>query len=65
MPFRSDPHFGLGQHLVTVEIAIIAAAIIQRYALSLEEGATLPKAAVDLTLKPKTPLLVRFARRCA
>jgi cytochrome P450 len=62
MPFGAGPHFCLGQHFATVEMAVIAAAIIQRYDLSLEAGAALPEAVVDLALKPKTPLLVRFTR---
>jgi cytochrome P450 len=63
MPFGAGPHFCLGQHFATVEMAIIAAAIIQHFDLSLEAGAALPDAVVDLTLKPKTPLRVRITRR--
>jgi cytochrome P450 len=40
-----------------------AAAIIWQYDLSLDEGATLPAPVVDLALKPKTIVRVRFTRR--
>jgi cytochrome P450 len=63
MPFGAGPHFCLGQHFATVEMALIAAAIIWQYDLSLDEGATLPAPVVDLALKPKTVVRVRFTRR--
>jgi cytochrome P450 len=63
MPFGAGPRFCLGQHFATVEMALTAAAIIQHYDLTLEEGAALPEPVVDLALKPKLPLRVRFTRR--
>jgi cytochrome P450 len=63
MPFGAGPHFCLGQHFATIELALIAAEIIQQYDLLLEEGFTLPDPVVDLALKPRTPLRVRFTRR--
>lgn len=63
MPFGAGPHFCLGQHFATVEMALIAAELIRQFDFSLEEGARLPEPLVDLALKPKTPLRVRFTRR--
>jgi cytochrome P450 len=63
MPFGAGPHFCLGQHFATIELALIAAEIIQHYNLSLEDGLVLPEPVVDLALKPRTPLRVLFTRR--
>ena len=63
MPFGAGPHFCLGQHFASIEMALIAATIIQQFDLSLEAGAVLPEAVVDLALKPKSILRVCFTRR--
>ena len=63
LPFGAGPHFCLGQHFATVEMAVVAAEIMRQFDLSLEEGAALPEPLADLALKPKTPLRVRFTRR--
>lgn len=62
MPFGAGPHFCLGQQFALVEMALIAAKLIHLYDVSLENGAALPEPIVDLVLKPKTRLRVRFAR---
>lgn len=63
LPFGAGPHFCLGQHFATVEMALIAAHLVENFDLCLEEGAALPEPVVDIALKPRTPLRVRFARR--
>ena len=63
LAFGAGPHFCLGQHFATIEMALIAAHIVEHFELSLEAGAVLPEPVVDIALKPKTPLLVRFTRR--
>lgn len=63
LPFGAGPHFCLGQHFATVEMAVVAAELMRQFDLSLEEGTALPEPFVDLALKPKTPLRVRFTRR--
>lgn len=63
IPFGTGPHFCLGQHFATIELALIAAEIIQQYDLLLEEGFILPEPVVDLALNPSTPLRVHFTRR--
>ena len=65
MPFGAGPHFCLGQHFASMEMALIAAHIVQHFDLALEPGAVLPEPVVDVALKPKTTMLVRFTRRHA
>ncbi|MCU0755466.1 MAG: cytochrome P450 [Xanthomonadales bacterium] len=60
MPFGAGPHFCLGQHFASVEMALVAAELICHYDLSLDAGVQLPEPCVDLALKPKTPMRVRF-----
>ncbi len=63
LPFGAGPHFCLGQHFAGIEMALIAAHIAHNFDLCLEHGAVLPEPAVDIALKPKTTLRVRFTRR--
>jgi cytochrome P450 len=63
LPFGAGPHFCLGQHFAGVEMALVAAHIARNFDLRLEPGAVLPEPAVDVALKPKTTLRVRFTRR--
>lgn len=63
LPFGAGPHFCLGQHFATIEMALIAAHLVQNFDLSLEEATVLPEPIVDIALKPKTALHVRFTRR--
>ena len=63
LPFGAGPHFCLGQHFATVEMALVAAHVIERFDLALADGDALPEPVVDLALKPKQPLNLRFTRR--
>lgn len=65
MPFGAGPHFCLGQHFASIEMALIAAHLVQNFDLALEEGAVLPEPVVDVALKPKSTMRVRFTRRHA
>lgn len=65
MPFGAGPHFCLGQHFASIEMALIAAHLVQNFDLALEDGMGLPEPFVDVALKPKTPLRVWFTRRHA
>jgi cytochrome P450 len=65
MPFGAGPHFCLGQHFATIEMALIAAHLVHNFDFALEPGAVLPEPFVDVALKPKTTLRVRFTRRAA
>jgi hypothetical protein len=44
-------------------MALIAARLVQDFDLALEEGMLLPEPVVDVALKPKTTMRVRFTRR--
>ena len=63
MPFGAGPRFCLGQQFASVEIALIAAYLVRHFELALDLGDQLPQPFVDLALKPKTPMKVRFLRR--
>lgn len=63
MPFGAGPHFCLGQHFASMEMALIAAHLVQNFDLDMEEGAVLPEPVVDVALKPKSTMRVRFTRR--
>lgn len=63
MPFGAGSHFCLGQHFASMEMALIAAHLVQNFDLSLEDGAALPEPVVDVALKPKSTMRVRFTRR--
>src|SRR3546814_1027678 len=54
LPFGAGPHFCLGQHFATIEMALVAAHLVKNFDLSLDRGTALPEPAVDLALKPKT-----------
>lgn len=62
MPFGIGPHFCLGQQFAMVEMAVIAARLIRDHDFSLDYGNALPAPVVDLILKPREPLRVRFTR---
>lgn len=62
MPFGIGPHFCLGQQFATVEMALIAAQLIRHHDFSLDRGNALPAPVVDLVLKPRERLQVRFTR---
>ena len=63
MPFGAGPHFCIGQQFAMVEMAVIAAQLIRRYDVAFESGTTLPCPQVDLVLKPKEMLRLRFTAR--
>ena len=63
LPFGAGPHFCLGQHFATIEMALIAAHFVENFDWCLEEGAVLPEPVVDIALKPQSTLRVRFTRR--
>lgn len=62
MPFGIGPHFCLGQQFAMVEMALIAARLLRHHNLSLDAGDGLPAPEVNLVLKPRERLRVRFTR---
>ena len=63
LPFGAGPHFCLGQHFANVEMALVAAHLIEGFEVALAEGDALPEPMVDLALKPKQTLRLRLTRR--
>lgn len=63
MPFGAGPRVCLGQQFASVEMALVAAYIVRYFELDFESGDELPEPFVDLALKPKMPMKVRFLRR--
>lgn len=61
MPFGSGPHVCLGQHLALAEMTVIAAMILQRFALAVPEGQVAPKPVLNVTWRPDRPLHLRLA----
>lgn len=63
LPFGAGPHFCLGQHFASIEMALIASYLIREFDVAFEEGGQMPEPCVDLVLKPKTKMKVVFTKR--
>ncbi len=61
MPFGTGPRICLGQHLVMAEMTVIAAMVLQRFALAPLPGAAAPRPVMNVTLRPEQPLCVELA----
>jgi unspecific monooxygenase len=61
MPFGTGPRICLGQHLVMAEMTVIAAMVLQRFALAPLDGAAAPRPVMNVTLRPEQPLQVRLS----
>ena len=61
MPFGTGPRVCLGQHLAMTEMTVVAAMILQRYALSAPPGGVPPRPVLNVTLRPDRPLHLAIA----
>jgi len=65
MPFGTGPRVCLGQHLALAEMTVVAAMLLQRFVLAKGEGMAEPEAVLNISLRPKAPLLLKVERRPA
>lgn len=63
MPFGAGPRVCIGQHLATLEMALIATFLIRQFDLRPCDAAGLPAPKIDMVLKPGKTLRVNFLRR--
>ncbi|RDT00397.1 cytochrome P450, partial [Burkholderia contaminans] len=61
LPFGPGPRVCLGQHLAMTEMTVVAAMILQRYALSAPPGGVPPRPVLNVTLRPDRPLHLAIA----
>jgi len=60
MPFGTGPRICLGQHLVMAEMTVIAAMVLQRFALAPLPGMAPPQPVMNVTLRPRQPLRLQL-----
>ncbi len=63
LPFGVGPHICIGQHLALLEMAQICAALLRQFDFEFIDGQSLPKAKVEMLLKPEVPLMIKFCKR--
>lgn len=63
MPFGTGPRVCIGQHFAMLEMTLVAAMLLQRYALHTEPGQAEPRPVLNVTLRPAQSIWLRLARR--
>jgi len=63
MPFGAGPRVCIGQHFALLEMTLVGAMLLQRYALRTVPGTAAPRPVLNVTLRPDAALRLNFARR--
>lgn len=63
MPFGAGPRVCIGQHFAQLEMALLAAMLLQRYRLAAPPGAEAPSPTLHVTLKPTRSIRLSLTRR--
>lgn len=63
LPFGTGPRVCIGQHFAMLEMTLVAAMLLQRYELHPLPGEAVPQADFNVTVRPRTPLRLRWQRR--
>jgi cytochrome P450 len=62
MPFGTGPRVCIGQHFAMLEMTLVAALLLQRYELQVVPGEAPPEPELQVTLRPRRPLRLRWRR---
>jgi cytochrome P450 len=66
LPFGTGPHVCIGQHFAMLEMTLLAAMLLQRYRLQLDENTGADHAPqMSVTLRPREPVQLLLTRRVA
>lgn len=65
LPFGTGPRVCIGQHFATMEMALIAMQLLRHFDIAFSGSQDMPKAKVEMVLKPEHDLMISFTRRAA
>lgn len=65
IPFGTGPRVCIGQHFALLEMGLLAAMLLQRYTLRLEDPGAPCEPRLYVTLRPQTPVRLWLQRRAA